>query len=99
MVHVIDLDAVEACRGEPGYRRLGHHLAALDGERVGEDGDATGGLDQPDRVEGVEFVLLGVRASTVGEPLGGEGVGDGPDDPELDERGGDVRPADRSVAA
>lgn len=42
-------------------------------------------------------MLLGVGAPAVREPLGREGVGDGLDDAELDECGGDVRPADRSV--
>lgn len=42
-------------------------------------------------------MLLRVRASAVGEPLGREGVGDGLDDAELDEGGGDVRPPDRAV--
>lgn len=49
------------------------------------------GLDQPDRVEGVELVLLGVGAPAVREPFGREGVGDGLDDAELDKCGGDVR--------
>lgn len=40
VVHVVDLDAVEPRGGEPRHRRLGHHLAALDGGRVREDGDA-----------------------------------------------------------
>lgn len=99
MVHVVGLDAVESGRGEVGDRRLGHDLPALGGRRVREDGDPARGLDEADRVEGVELVLADIRAAAVGEPVGREGVGDGSDDAEFDEGLRDVRAADGPVAA
>ncbi|CAM5525673.1 hypothetical protein SMICM304S_05494 [Streptomyces microflavus] len=64
---------------------------------MGEDGDSAGRLDEPDRLEGVELVLLGVGPAAVAQPVGREGVGDGGYDPDFDEGGGDVRAADRAV--
>lgn len=43
--------------------------------------------------------MLGdVRTAAVGDPLRGEGVGDGGHDAELDQRGRDVRAADRTLS-
>ncbi len=98
MVHVVDLDPVEARGGERRYRALGNGVAALGGAGVREDGDSAGRLDEADRVEGVEFVLLDVRASAVGQPVGRKGVGDGLDDAEFHQGGRDVRAADRAVS-
>lgn len=97
VVHVVDLDAVETGRGEFGDRAPRYAAAALDGQRMREDGDPACRLDQPDRVERVELVLLHVRPAVVGEPLGGERVGDGGDHAQVDEGGGDVRPTDGPV--
>ncbi|SCD65915.1 hypothetical protein GA0115236_11606 [Streptomyces sp. IgraMP-1] len=94
---VVGLDAVEPGLGEAGDGLLGHHVAALGGARMGEDGDAAGGLDQADRLEGVQLVLGGVRPAAVGQPLLGEGVGDRGDHAQLHQRLGEVGAPDRAV--
>src|SRR5207248_6268899 len=65
-------------------------IVATPHPRVGDDAHAAGLLDEGDRVERREGVLLDVRAPAVADELVGVRVDLLRDDPRLDERLGDV---------
>ena len=98
VVGVVDLQAEQSGVGHGGDRGVADDPAPLGGQAVGEHRHAAGGPDQRDALADVG-VGLGhvVRAAVVQQR--GERVVDRVDDAGLDQRAGDVRPADDAAVA
>ena len=98
MVGMLGLDARETCPGE-GRDVVGADSGtAPRGVRVGENAHAAGGGDQLDGLGGIELVPRNPVPSARADPIGRERLVEISDEPDLDERGGDMRASDRTAA-
>jgi hypothetical protein len=96
VVGVVDLEARETRRGHVDDDVVGDGAAACRGGGMREHRHPAGLVDQPDGIEDVELEL-GPPVPTVGaDPARRECLRDGPQDPALHQRLGDVRPSDRA---
>ncbi|CAM5676690.1 hypothetical protein SCALM49S_00014 [Streptomyces californicus] len=97
MVEVVDLDAVVRQRRKRAMVDSGATAPRFTAAGWAKTVTPPAAFTSRTASKGSSFVLRRGRPSPVAQPHGREGVGDSADDAQLDERGGDVRAADRTV--
>src|SRR5690348_1998969 len=98
MVRMFRLDAGQSRSGQGLDVVRTDGSAPTSGVRVGKNADSAGSRHHPDSFRGVELVPRYSITTTRSDPIGRERLVDIPYDSGLDQRRGDVRPADRASA-